>query len=120
MLLCRRPRSLRFFEDLKDMLGFTPFRFYYYMWKYITPILLLVLLCSSLIQLTMTPPSYSAWIQEEVSQCLLRPGINGEVEVLLLGKNLEEVKSRFQGFKVKNQAVALERKKKQEGNFSFH
>ncbi|XP_039989430.1 sodium-dependent neutral amino acid transporter B(0)AT2 [Xiphias gladius] len=55
----------KFFEDLKDMLGFTPFRFYYYMWKYITPILLLVLLCSSFIQLTMTPPSYSAWIQEE-------------------------------------------------------
>jgi len=60
-------RFLRFFEDLKDMLGFTPYRFYYYMWKYITPILLMVLLCSSLIQLIMTPPSYSAWIQEEVS-----------------------------------------------------
>ncbi|XP_041853812.1 sodium-dependent neutral amino acid transporter B(0)AT2 [Melanotaenia boesemani] len=55
----------KFFEDLKDMLGFTPYRFYYYMWKYITPILLLVLLCSSFIQLAMTPPSYSAWIQEE-------------------------------------------------------
>ncbi|KAM4619491.1 sodium-dependent neutral amino acid transporter B(0)AT2 [Polymixia lowei] len=54
----------KFFEDLKDMLGFTPFRFYYYMWKYITPILLMVLLASSLIQLVMTPPSYSAWIQE--------------------------------------------------------
>lgn len=58
--------ALRFFEDLKDMLGFTPYRFYYYMWKYITPILLLVLLCSSFIQLIMTPPSYSAWIQEKV------------------------------------------------------
>ncbi|XP_059917623.1 sodium-dependent neutral amino acid transporter B(0)AT2 [Gadus macrocephalus] len=54
----------KFFEDLKDMLGFTPFRFYYYMWKYVTPILLLVLLGSSLIQLCMTPPSYNAWIQE--------------------------------------------------------
>ncbi|XP_043980420.1 sodium-dependent neutral amino acid transporter B(0)AT2 [Gambusia affinis] len=55
----------KFFEDLRDMLGFTPYRFYYYMWKYITPILLLLLLCASFIQLTMTPPSYSAWIQEE-------------------------------------------------------
>ncbi|XP_041794918.1 sodium-dependent neutral amino acid transporter B(0)AT2 [Chelmon rostratus] len=62
----------KFFEDLKDMLGFTPYRFYYYMWKYITPILLLVLLCSSLIQLTMTPPSYSAWIQEEAKEQTLR------------------------------------------------
>uniref|UniRef100_A0A8D2ZEP5 Transporter n=1 Tax=Scophthalmus maximus TaxID=52904 RepID=A0A8D2ZEP5_SCOMX len=60
----------KFFEDLKDMLGFTPYRFYYYMWKYITPILLLVLLCSSFIQLAMTPPSYSAWIEEEVSRRL--------------------------------------------------
>ncbi|KAM3869772.1 sodium-dependent neutral amino acid transporter B(0)AT2 [Diretmus argenteus] len=58
----------KFFEDLKDMLGFTPFRFYYYMWKYITPILLMVLLGSSLIQLVMTPPSYSAWIQELASE----------------------------------------------------
>ncbi|XP_076588231.1 sodium-dependent neutral amino acid transporter B(0)AT2 [Chaetodon auriga] len=58
----------KFFEDLKDMLGFTPYRFYYYMWKYITPILLLILLCSSLVQLTMTPPSYSAWIQEEAKE----------------------------------------------------
>ncbi|XP_026168345.1 sodium-dependent neutral amino acid transporter B(0)AT2 [Mastacembelus armatus] len=62
----------KFFEDLKDMLGFTPYRFYYYMWKYITPILLLVLLCSSLIQLTMTPPSYSAWIEEEAREQTLR------------------------------------------------
>ncbi|XP_029952170.1 sodium-dependent neutral amino acid transporter B(0)AT2 [Salarias fasciatus] len=62
----------KFFEDLKDMLGFTPCRFYYYMWKYITPILLLVLLCASFIQLAMTPPSYSAWIQEEAVEKSLR------------------------------------------------
>nr|XP_046250592.1 sodium-dependent neutral amino acid transporter B(0)AT2 [Scatophagus argus] len=62
----------KFFEDLKDMLGFTPYRFYYYMWKYITPILLLVLLGSSLIELIKTPPSYSAWIQEEATEKDLR------------------------------------------------
>lgn len=62
----------RFFEDLKDMLGFSPFRFYYYMWKYITPMVLLVLLIASMIQLGMTPPSYSAWIEELVSS-----GIHG-------------------------------------------
>ncbi|KAG5845833.1 sodium-dependent neutral amino acid transporter B(0)AT2-like isoform X1 [Anguilla anguilla] len=54
----------KFFEDLKDMLGFSPFRFYYYMWKYITPLVLLVLLMASVIQLGMTPPTYSAWIEE--------------------------------------------------------
>lgn len=89
--------SLRFFEDLKDMLGFTPYRFYYYMWKYITPILLLVLLCASFIQLTMTPPSYSAWIQEEVSFSWDHESMG--VEVLLLLKNLEQVKSKLKGSK---------------------
>ncbi|XP_007250636.3 sodium-dependent neutral amino acid transporter B(0)AT2 [Astyanax mexicanus] len=54
----------KFFDDLKDMLGFTPFRYYYYMWKYVTPLLLLALLGASLIQMGLTPPSYSAWIQE--------------------------------------------------------
>ncbi|KAI1888576.1 hypothetical protein AGOR_G00186590 [Albula goreensis] len=54
----------KFFEDLKDMLGFSPIRFYYYMWKYITPLVLLVLLAASMIQLGMTPPTYSAWIEE--------------------------------------------------------
>uniref|UniRef100_A0AAZ3RVS7 Sodium-dependent neutral amino acid transporter B(0)AT2 n=1 Tax=Oncorhynchus tshawytscha TaxID=74940 RepID=A0AAZ3RVS7_ONCTS len=58
----------KFFEDLKDMLGFTPFRFYYYMWKYVTPLLLILLLGSSVIQLGMTPPSYSAWIKDLASE----------------------------------------------------
>ncbi|CAB1313450.1 unnamed protein product [Coregonus sp. 'balchen'] len=58
----------KFFEDLKDMLGFTPFRFYYYMWKYVTPLLLILLLGSSVIQLGMTPPSYSAWIEDLASE----------------------------------------------------
>lgn len=55
------------------MLGFTPYRFYYYMWKFITPILLLLLLGSSFVQLCMTPPSYSAWIEDKVSP----PGVCG-------------------------------------------
>ncbi|KAL7401804.1 hypothetical protein ABVT39_004780 [Epinephelus coioides] len=74
----------KFFEDLKDMLGFTPYRFYYYMWKYITPILLLVLLCASFIQMTMTPPSYSAWIQEEAKEQSLRFPVWGIVVCISL------------------------------------
>uniref|UniRef100_A0A672Q2A3 Uncharacterized protein n=1 Tax=Sinocyclocheilus grahami TaxID=75366 RepID=A0A672Q2A3_SINGR len=56
--------SFRFFEDLKDMLGFTPYRYYYYMWKFVTPVLLLGLLATSIIQLGLSPPSYSAWNQQ--------------------------------------------------------
>ncbi|XP_024279869.1 sodium-dependent neutral amino acid transporter B(0)AT2 [Oncorhynchus tshawytscha] len=62
----------KFFEDLKDMLGFTPFRFYYYMWKYVTPLLLILLLGSSVIQLGMTPPSYSAWLEDMASEKSLK------------------------------------------------
>ncbi|MFT7799693.1 sodium-dependent neutral amino acid transporter B(0)AT2 [Arapaima gigas] len=65
----------KFFEDLKDMLGFSPYRFYYYMWKYITPCVLLALLAASAIQLGMTPPSYSAWIEELAQEKSVRyPG----------------------------------------------
>ncbi|XP_041966984.1 sodium-dependent neutral amino acid transporter B(0)AT2 [Alosa sapidissima] len=61
----------KFFEDLRDMLGFTPVRYYYYMWKYVTPVLLLTLLGASIIQLGMTPPSYSAWIQDQAKEVSL-------------------------------------------------
>ncbi|XP_022529866.2 sodium-dependent neutral amino acid transporter B(0)AT2 [Astyanax mexicanus] len=54
----------KFYDELKDMLGFRPFRYYYYMWKYVTPLLLLVMLVASLIQLGLTPPTYNAWNQE--------------------------------------------------------
>ncbi|XP_039617703.1 sodium-dependent neutral amino acid transporter B(0)AT2 [Polypterus senegalus] len=54
----------KFFDDLKDMLGFSPFRYYYYMWKYISPLVLLALLVASAIQMSLNPPSYSAWIGE--------------------------------------------------------
>ncbi|KAK1168810.1 sodium-dependent neutral amino acid transporter B(0)AT2-like [Acipenser oxyrinchus oxyrinchus] len=54
----------KFFDDLKDMLGFSPYRFYYYMWKYVSPLVLLLLLAASIIQMGMHPPTYSAWIGE--------------------------------------------------------
>ncbi|XP_018602584.1 sodium-dependent neutral amino acid transporter B(0)AT2 [Scleropages formosus] len=75
----------KFFEDLKDMLGFSPYRFYYYMWKYITPCVLLALLAASVIQLGMTPPSYSAWIEELAQeQSVSYPGWGLAVCVLLV------------------------------------
>uniref|UniRef100_A0A8C5SM62 Sodium-dependent neutral amino acid transporter B(0)AT2 n=1 Tax=Laticauda laticaudata TaxID=8630 RepID=A0A8C5SM62_LATLA len=57
----------KFMEDLKDMLGFSPNQFYYYTWKYISPIVLLSLLVASIIQMVLSPPSYSAWIEDKVS-----------------------------------------------------
>uniref|UniRef100_A0A670YEZ3 Solute carrier family 6 member 15 n=1 Tax=Pseudonaja textilis TaxID=8673 RepID=A0A670YEZ3_PSETE len=57
----------KFMEDLKDMLGFSPNQFYYYTWKYISPIVLLSLLVASIIQMVLSPPSYSAWIEDKVT-----------------------------------------------------
>lgn len=48
------------------MLGFRPYRFYYYMWKFVSPLCMAVLTTASIIQLGVTPPGYSAWIKEEV------------------------------------------------------
>ncbi|KAK9399747.1 sodium-dependent neutral amino acid transporter B0AT2 [Crotalus adamanteus] len=58
----------KFMEDLKDMLGFSPNQFYYYTWKYISPIVLLSLLVASIIQMILSPPSYSAWIEDKASK----------------------------------------------------
>ncbi|XP_026523464.1 sodium-dependent neutral amino acid transporter B(0)AT2 [Notechis scutatus] len=58
----------KFMEDLKDMLGFSPNQFYYYTWKYISPIVLLSLLVASIVQMVLSPPSYSAWIEDKASK----------------------------------------------------
>ncbi|XP_020382544.2 sodium-dependent neutral amino acid transporter B(0)AT2 [Rhincodon typus] len=54
----------KFMEDLKDMLGFTPFQYYYYTWKYISPLILIALLVASIVQMCLSPPGYQAWISE--------------------------------------------------------
>ncbi|XP_030070324.1 sodium-dependent neutral amino acid transporter B(0)AT2 [Microcaecilia unicolor] len=58
----------KFMEELKDMLGFTPYRYYFYMWKYISPLVLLLLLISSIIQMGISPPVYSVWIEERATE----------------------------------------------------
>ncbi|XP_069760141.1 sodium-dependent neutral amino acid transporter B(0)AT2 isoform X3 [Narcine bancroftii] len=54
----------KFMEDLKDMLGFTPFRYYYYTWKYISPLILIALFVASIVQMCVSAPGYHAWISE--------------------------------------------------------
>uniref|UniRef100_A0A8B9WHJ5 Solute carrier family 6 member 15 n=1 Tax=Bos mutus grunniens TaxID=30521 RepID=A0A8B9WHJ5_BOSMU len=55
----------KFMEDLKDMLGFTPNRYYYYMWKYISPLMLLSLLIASIVNMGLSPPGYNAWMEDK-------------------------------------------------------
>ncbi|XP_069485419.1 sodium-dependent neutral amino acid transporter B(0)AT2 [Ambystoma mexicanum] len=58
----------KFMEDLTDMLGFTPYKYYYYTWKYISPVVLLFLLISSIVGMGYNPPGYSAWIEETATE----------------------------------------------------
>ncbi|KAG5837809.1 sodium-dependent neutral amino acid transporter SLC6A17 [Anguilla anguilla] len=54
----------RFMQDLEDMLGFRPYRFYFYMWKYVSPLCLLVLIGATVIEMAISPPGYNAWVQD--------------------------------------------------------
>ncbi|KAM9760439.1 sodium-dependent neutral amino acid transporter B(0)AT2 isoform 1-T2 [Dama dama] len=61
----------KFMEDLKDMLGFAPNRYYYYMWKYISPLMLLSLLIASIVNMGLSPPGYNAWMEDKASEKFL-------------------------------------------------
>ncbi|KAG8513971.1 Sodium-dependent neutral amino acid transporter B(0)AT2, partial [Galemys pyrenaicus] len=58
----------KFMEDLKDMLGFAPNKYYYYMWKYISPLILLSLLIASIVNMGLSPPGYNAWIEDKATE----------------------------------------------------
>uniref|UniRef100_A0A3Q1IY17 Transporter n=1 Tax=Anabas testudineus TaxID=64144 RepID=A0A3Q1IY17_ANATE len=53
-----------FMRDLEDMLGFRPCIIYFYLWKYVSPICLIVLISASVIEMAISPPGYNAWVQE--------------------------------------------------------
>lgn len=50
------------------MLGFAPNRYYYYMWKYISPLMLLSLLIASIVNMGLSPPGYNAWMEDKVKK----------------------------------------------------
>uniref|UniRef100_A0A3Q1ED19 Solute carrier family 6 member 17 n=1 Tax=Acanthochromis polyacanthus TaxID=80966 RepID=A0A3Q1ED19_9TELE len=52
----------RFMQDLEDMLGFRPYSFYYYMWRYVSPAVLVVLIVATVIEMAVSPAGYNAWV----------------------------------------------------------
>lgn len=76
----------RFMQELTEMLGFRPYRFYFYMWKFVSPLCMAVLTTASVIQLGVTPPGYSAWIKEEVRSGGPEPQRHGHLSGLLRSK----------------------------------
>uniref|UniRef100_A0A4X1SZQ4 Solute carrier family 6 member 15 n=1 Tax=Sus scrofa TaxID=9823 RepID=A0A4X1SZQ4_PIG len=90
----------KFMEDLKDMLGFAPNRYYYYMWKYISPLMLLSLLIASIVNMGLSPPGYNAWIEDKVKykirkgRALKEPvNLEGDDASLIHGKTSSEMSS---------------------------
>lgn len=57
-------------QDLEDMLGFRPCKIYFYLWKYVSPLCLIVLISATIIEMAISPPGYNAWVQELVSVCV--------------------------------------------------
>ncbi|XP_041656053.1 sodium-dependent neutral amino acid transporter SLC6A17 [Cheilinus undulatus] len=55
----------RFMQDLEDMLGFRPYSFYYYMWRYVSPAILVVLIAATVIEMAVSPAGYNAWVESE-------------------------------------------------------
>uniref|UniRef100_A0A8C4YXP7 Solute carrier family 6 member 17 n=1 Tax=Gadus morhua TaxID=8049 RepID=A0A8C4YXP7_GADMO len=53
----------RFMQDLQDMLGFRPYSFYFYMWKFVSPAILVVLIVATVIEMAVSPAGYNAWIE---------------------------------------------------------
>ncbi|CAL8323268.1 unnamed protein product [Merluccius merluccius] len=58
----------RFMQDLEDMLGFRPYSFYFYMWKYVSPAILVVLIVATVIEMAVSPAGYNAWVEAEGSE----------------------------------------------------
>uniref|UniRef100_A0A8C7Z6K0 Transporter n=1 Tax=Oryzias sinensis TaxID=183150 RepID=A0A8C7Z6K0_9TELE len=54
----------RFMQDLEDMLGFRPSILYFYLWKYVSPLCLIVLISATVIEMAISPPGYNAWVEE--------------------------------------------------------
>ncbi|XP_036108965.1 sodium-dependent neutral amino acid transporter B(0)AT2 isoform X2 [Molossus molossus] len=62
----------KFMEDLTDMMGFAPNRYFYYMWKYISPLMLLSLLLATGVNMVLHSPGYDAWVKDKASEEFLR------------------------------------------------
>lgn len=70
-------------QDLEDMLGFRPYGFLYYMWRYVTPGILAILTIATVVQMAISPAGYSAWVASEVRFCRC-PALKPSASVFIL------------------------------------
>ncbi|CAG9864071.1 unnamed protein product [Phyllotreta striolata] len=55
----------KFTKDILDMTGYKPGPYWQFTWRYFAPILMVVILASSIVQMFIENPKYQAWSQEE-------------------------------------------------------
>lgn len=58
----------RFMDDIKEMLGYRPWKLYKYMWQYISILAMIGLLLASLIRMCIAHPTYQAWNMEKAAE----------------------------------------------------
>lgn len=56
----------RFTEDIFQMTGYRPGRYWQYTWRYIGPVIMVCILVSSVVCMVIQNPTYSAWNAAEV------------------------------------------------------
>lgn len=63
----------RFTEDIFQMTGYRPGRYWQYTWRYIGPVIMVCILVSSVVCMVIQNPTYSAWNAAEVHMqyCIL-------------------------------------------------
>lgn len=57
----------RFTEDIYQMTGYRPGIYWQYTWRYIGPVIMTIILISSIVCMIVKNPTYSAWNAAEVN-----------------------------------------------------
>lgn len=56
----------KFTQDIYDMTGVRPGLYWQLTWRFLAPMIMTVILVSSIVSMILDPPKYQAWIAEEV------------------------------------------------------
>jgi len=59
--------SCRFTEDIYQMTGYRPGTYWQFTWRYISPIIMIAILASSIVCMLIKNPTYKAWNAEMVN-----------------------------------------------------
>lgn len=57
----------KFTQDIFDMTGYKPGLYWQITWRFLAPVLMIVILVSSIVSMVLKHPTYQAWIASEVN-----------------------------------------------------